>query len=177
MGRPVRWGLLASLAFALLGAYHFLYQSAEPSLAQRSANAAAPIEKITLVEAAHVSVDTVLDIIHAVATLQPNRAVVVSPELLGASRVCPSPGRQGRNRRSPGRTQDSSCRAELGRRSPNWSSPRQTETDHDPPAKQGNLAHSASVMGGRCLPVCACKCCPRWARLESRRRCGAFCRA
>ena len=84
MGRPVRWGLLASLAFALLGAaYHFLYQSAEPSLAQQSANAAAPIEKITLVEAAHVSVDTVLDIIHAVATLQPNEAVVVSPEIAG----------------------------------------------------------------------------------------------
>lgn len=95
MRRLLYWGVLGGLALALVGgAYHFLYRGAGIPLAEirsafdwgaeHSASAAtAPGEKIITVEAARVSIDTVLDTIHAVATLMPNEAVVVSPETAG----------------------------------------------------------------------------------------------
>jgi membrane fusion protein (multidrug efflux system) len=85
MGRLFYWGFLGVLAFALLGgAYHFLYRGSGPAPAQQSASAAtgAP-EKVSTVETAPVSIGTVLETIHAVATLMPNEAVVVSPETAG----------------------------------------------------------------------------------------------
>jgi len=85
MRRLVHWGLLGGLAIALSGgAYHFLIRGAEAPSAQHSANAAtAPAERITNVEAARVSIDTVLETIRAVATLRPDEAVAVSPEIAG----------------------------------------------------------------------------------------------
>jgi len=85
MRRVSRWGVLVALAFALsAGAYYLLYKGVEPSSAQRAAAAVpAPAETIVTVEAVPVSVDTVLETISAVATLRPNEAVVVSPEIAG----------------------------------------------------------------------------------------------
>jgi len=95
MRRLLYWGLLGSLAFALFGgAYHFLYRDAEfwgaeiweevIRRSEHSAKAATlPVEKTVTVEAARVRIDTVLDTIQAVATLMPNEAVVVSPEIAG----------------------------------------------------------------------------------------------
>lgn len=95
MRRLIYWGLLGSLAFALFGgAYHFLYRDAEfwgaeiwdevIRRAEHTAKAATlPAEKIVTVEAARVRIDTVLDTIQTVATLMPNEAVVVSPEIAG----------------------------------------------------------------------------------------------
>jgi membrane fusion protein (multidrug efflux system) len=77
--------LLAGLALLLSGgAYHFLYRGASVPAARDSANpASASVEKVSTVEAAAVAIDTVLQTIHAVGTLQPNEAVVVSPEIAG----------------------------------------------------------------------------------------------
>jgi membrane fusion protein, multidrug efflux system len=77
--------LLAGLAVFLSGsAYYLLYRGASATGARDAANAAAPpVEKVSTVEAAAVAVDTVLQTIHAVGTLRPNEAVVVSPEIAG----------------------------------------------------------------------------------------------
>ncbi|TVO71216.1 efflux RND transporter periplasmic adaptor subunit [Sedimenticola selenatireducens] len=85
MRGPYHSGLVGALIVTLLGvAYLFLQQGAEAPLSLHSANAAsAPAEKVVSVEAVQVSVDTVLETIHAVASLKPNEAVVVSPEIAG----------------------------------------------------------------------------------------------
>jgi membrane fusion protein (multidrug efflux system) len=95
MRRFLFWCLLAGLGFILGGgSYHFLRQDATgwvtqirdaiPWRAEHAAKAApTPAEKVVTVEAARVSVDTVLDTIHAVASLMPNEAVIVSPEIAG----------------------------------------------------------------------------------------------
>jgi membrane fusion protein (multidrug efflux system) len=79
------WALLGILALAFFsGAYHLLREDAEAPAAGHTANAAVkPADKVTSVEAAAVSVGTVLENIRAVGTLRPNEAVVVSPEIAG----------------------------------------------------------------------------------------------
>jgi membrane fusion protein (multidrug efflux system) len=85
MRRLPFWVLMAGLALLMFGgAYHFLYRGAGVPGAQNAASAAiAPEEKVSAVEAAAVSIGTVLQTIHAVGTLRPNEAVVVSPEIAG----------------------------------------------------------------------------------------------
>jgi len=85
MRRLFYWGFLGCLAFALFGgAYHFLNRAPGTAPAPDSANAATgAAEKSSTVETAPVSIDTVIETIRAVATLMPNEAVVVSPEIAG----------------------------------------------------------------------------------------------
>ncbi|WP_260294455.1 efflux RND transporter periplasmic adaptor subunit [Sedimenticola hydrogenitrophicus] len=85
MRRFSYWGLLGGLAVVLFGAaYHFLYQGGNQWIASPPPKAVStPVEKVTRVEAAPVSVETVLESIHAVATLRPNEAVIVAPEIAG----------------------------------------------------------------------------------------------
>jgi membrane fusion protein (multidrug efflux system) len=85
MRRFSYWRLLGGLAIVLFGAaYLFLYRGGNLPLALPPANAVStPVEKVTRVEAAPVAIETVLESIHAVATLQPNEAVIVSPEIAG----------------------------------------------------------------------------------------------
>src|SRR5690606_12783309 len=95
MHRLTYWGISALLALALgAGGYHLLQQGGIPGLAgldlpglaQPAPLAAAsvePVEKAASVEAAKVAVDEVVQTIRAVGTLQPNEAVIVSPEIAG----------------------------------------------------------------------------------------------
>lgn len=79
------WALLGILALAFFScAYLLLRDDTETPAASHPASAAVkPAEKITSVEAAPVVIGTVLENIRAVGTLQPNEAVVVSPEIAG----------------------------------------------------------------------------------------------
>ena len=85
MRRVAYWSLLAVSAVGLSSsAYHFIYKETGLPGAQQTANAAiASSDKGAKVEAEPVKIDTVLNTIRAVGTLQPNEAVVISPEIAG----------------------------------------------------------------------------------------------
>jgi len=85
MRRLIYWGILSGLAFALFaGAYHFLYRDKGFWGAGRTVTAVpAPADKSVNVEVARVKTGTVTDTIQAVATLMPNEAVDVAPEIAG----------------------------------------------------------------------------------------------
>ncbi len=91
MRRLSRWGLLGGLAVVLAGASYFLLNhdfNSSGNLLARSAGphanaSSAPPEKVVTVEAAPVTLDTVLETIHAVATLNANESVLVAPEIAG----------------------------------------------------------------------------------------------
>ncbi|MPZ36313.1 MAG: efflux RND transporter periplasmic adaptor subunit [Rhodospirillales bacterium] len=83
MGRGSFWVALGVAALALGGgAYHYLAEKGAP--AGRIANAATPTaDSVVAVEAKRVTTDAVIEDIRAVGTLQPNEAVIVSPEIAG----------------------------------------------------------------------------------------------
>jgi membrane fusion protein (multidrug efflux system) len=93
MGRLSYWGILGIFALALCaGAYYFLYQGVTlPGIGLPGTAGPAPlarasaekVEKSATVEATAVTVDDVVQTIRAVGTLQPNEAVIVSPEIPG----------------------------------------------------------------------------------------------
>jgi membrane fusion protein (multidrug efflux system) len=85
MRRLAYWVFLAGVAVSLsVSAYYLLYRGAGAVGARDSTNAAMPpVEKVSSVEAATVVIGTVLETIHAVGTLRPSEAVVVSPEIAG----------------------------------------------------------------------------------------------
>lgn len=79
------WLILAALAAALSGGA-YLYQKADgrtaPAADKSKNDAKAPARPVA-VEAARVTVDTVIEELQAVGTLQPNEAVTVAPEIAG----------------------------------------------------------------------------------------------
>lgn len=85
MRRHAYWNLLAVLAVVLFSsAYYFLYKKTGLQGTQQTAKAAmASADKAAIVEAEPVKIDTVLNTIRAVGSLQPNEAVVISPEIAG----------------------------------------------------------------------------------------------
>jgi len=83
MGRRSFWVALGIAAIALgAAAYHFLAESGTPAgqIAQAATSAA---ERVVAVQVERVAIDTVVEDITAVGTLQPNEAVIVSPEIAG----------------------------------------------------------------------------------------------
>jgi membrane fusion protein (multidrug efflux system) len=83
MGRFPFWAILAIAALAL-GGGAWLYLAKQSTPAGDIAQAAAPAEPgAVAVEAERVAVDTVIEDIRAVGTLQPNEAVIVAPEIAG----------------------------------------------------------------------------------------------
>ncbi len=87
MARRGLWTVLGVMALALAGG-GWLYLERTGAAPWGPAEAAAPppakaAAKAVTVEAAEVTVDTVVEDIRAVGTLQPNEAVIVSPEIPG----------------------------------------------------------------------------------------------
>jgi len=83
MGRGTFW-IAAALAAAGAGGALYYYQEQESAPAGQIARAADLAgEKVFAVEAEPVTVDTVLEDIRAVGTLEPDEAVIVSPEIAG----------------------------------------------------------------------------------------------
>lgn len=83
MGRGTFWIAAAIVAAGLGGALYY-HQSQDRAPAQLVAQAAVPAaERAVAVEAAPVEVDTVLEDIRAVGTLQPDESVVIAPEIAG----------------------------------------------------------------------------------------------
>jgi membrane fusion protein (multidrug efflux system) len=86
MGRSVFWSAFAAIVLAAVGGWSFLNYS--PSSAISSPHApsdtkrAQPAAAIA-VEAAPVSIDTVIEDIRAIGTLAPNESVVISTEISG----------------------------------------------------------------------------------------------
>ena len=79
------WLILAALAAALSGGAYFYQKAAgRPAPAPEAAkgDAKAPARPVA-VEAARVTVDTIIEELQAVGTLQPNEAVTVTPEIVG----------------------------------------------------------------------------------------------
>lgn len=95
MRRLTYWGLVGTSALVLsAGAYHVMNRDANLPVAEHSANAAtSPPQKKVAVEASQVVLDTVLDTIRAVGTLQANEAVVIAPETGG--RIARLPFKEG----------------------------------------------------------------------------------
>lgn len=85
MGRRAFWTALCVAACAIGGGTYWLVETGRIDLQPAPAAQAQTVtqERATTVEAAEVTVDTVVDSIHAVGTLRPNEAVVVSPEIAG----------------------------------------------------------------------------------------------
>jgi membrane fusion protein, multidrug efflux system len=83
MGRRPFWIALGIAVLSAGGAiYH--YQTEESVPAGQVAQAAVPpAERVVTVEAEPVAVDTVLEDIRAVGTLEPDEAVIISPEIAG----------------------------------------------------------------------------------------------
>jgi membrane fusion protein (multidrug efflux system) len=82
MGRGSFWVALGVAALALSGSAYYLAEKITP--AGQIAKAATPTaEKAVAVEAERVTTDAVIEDIRAVGTLQPNEAVIVSPEIAG----------------------------------------------------------------------------------------------
>jgi membrane fusion protein (multidrug efflux system) len=80
---PALWLALGIAALALGGGgYHFLSEDGVLSGANAEA-AVAPAVRAVAVEAERVTVDTVIEDIHAVGSLQPNEAIAVSSEVAG----------------------------------------------------------------------------------------------
>jgi membrane fusion protein, multidrug efflux system len=83
MGRGTFW-IAAALAAAGAGGALYYYHEQESAPAGQVAQAAVPAsEKVVAVEAEPVAVDTVLEDIRAVGTMEPDEAVTVSPEIAG----------------------------------------------------------------------------------------------
>lgn len=83
MGRGTFW-VAAGIVAAGLGGALYYHQSQDRAPAQLVAQAAVPAaERAVAVEAAPVEVDTVLEDIRAVGTLQPDESVVIAPEIAG----------------------------------------------------------------------------------------------
>lgn len=85
MGRRSFWIALSIAVVAAGAGTYWLVETGQLALEPAppaKAQTATP-ERATTVEAAPVIVDTVEDTIHAVGTLRPNEAVVVSPEIAG----------------------------------------------------------------------------------------------
>lgn len=83
MARATFWVVFCAAVLALGGAaYHYLTEGGMRS--RQVAEAATPTaDRTVTVEAEAVAVDTVIEDIRAVGTLQPNQAVVISPEIAG----------------------------------------------------------------------------------------------
>jgi len=87
MGRLRFWLVFAVLGVAVLsGAYYFAHVSGRSTPSStasvRSADSAKTPQTVS-VEAARVTIDTVVEDIRAVGTLRPNEAVTVAPEIAG----------------------------------------------------------------------------------------------
>lgn len=83
MGRATFWMALGAAALAGGGALYY-YQNEPQGTAAPPAQAAVPgAERVVTVEAEPVAVDTVLEDIRAVGTLEPDESIIVSPEIAG----------------------------------------------------------------------------------------------
>lgn len=83
MGRGTFWVALGAAALAAGGAlYHYQVTPEGPS-AQPAQAAVIASERVTSVEAEQVVLDTVIEDIRAVGTLDPDEAMAVSPEIAG----------------------------------------------------------------------------------------------
>ncbi|WP_373089674.1 efflux RND transporter periplasmic adaptor subunit [Sneathiella sp.] len=82
MGRGFFWMALAVIALALGGGYYYVTEKGMYA-APDAAAAPAETERTVVVEASPVTVDTVIDDIRAVGTLQANEAVIISSEIAG----------------------------------------------------------------------------------------------
>jgi membrane fusion protein (multidrug efflux system) len=83
MGKGAFWSALGGLALLAGGGAVFHYVSASSSPPVPSSSAQAVRSTGAAVEAAQVLIDTVVEDLRAVGTLQPNESVVIAPEISG----------------------------------------------------------------------------------------------